>query len=178
MTGIDSRSDWTALIPGLLLTGAAFGLIGPTLASTAVGVVPPWRGGMAGGISAVCRSLGTAAGFAVLGALLAHQVLTHVTSAVAGSPLAPAAKGLAGGISAGATPQLLQKFPAAVRPGVANAAHEAYAAGLTTVFIVAAAVAAVGAIVALALVRKRHLLAGGPPTGGPPPVAPRVTPTS
>ena len=168
MTSVDGHSSWTVLIPGLLLTGASFGLIGPTLASTAVGVVPPFRGGMAGGISAVCRSLGTAAGFAVLGALLAHQVLTHVTSAVAGSPLAPAAKGLANGISAGATPQLLHKLPAAFRPELEKVAHDAYAAGLSTVFTVAAAVAAGGAIVAFALVRKRHLLAGGPPAGGPP----------
>jgi EmrB/QacA subfamily drug resistance transporter len=173
MTGVDSRSSWSALIPGMLLTGAALGLIGPTLASTAVGVVPPWRGGMAGGISAVCRSLGTAAGFSVLGALLGHQVLTHVRSAVAGSPLAPAAGKLAGGISAGATPQLVQKFPAGFRPGLEAAAHNAYAAGLATVFTVAAAVAAAGAILAFALVRKRHLLAGGPPPGDP-----AVTPPS
>ena len=169
MTGVNGHSSWTVLIPGLVLTGASFGLIGPTLASTAVGVVPPYRGGMAGGINAACRSFGTAAGLAVLGVLLQHQVVTHVKSAVAGSPLAPAAKGLANGISAGATPQLLHKFPAAVRPGLENVARDAYAAGLTTVFTVAAAVAAVGAIVAFALVRKRHLLRpGGPPTGGPP----------
>jgi EmrB/QacA subfamily drug resistance transporter len=166
MTGVDGRSSWTVLIPGMVLTGASFGLIGPTLASTAVGVVPPWRGGMAGGINAVCRSLGIAAGFAVLGALLAHRVLTHVTSAVAGTPLAGAAKGLAGGISAGVTPQLLHSFPAAVRPRLVIVAHDAYAAGLSTVFTVAAAVAAGGAIVAFALVRKSHLRAGVPAPGG------------
>jgi EmrB/QacA subfamily drug resistance transporter len=168
MTGVDGHSSWTVLIPGLVLTGASFGLIGPTLASTAVGVVPPFRGGMAGGINAACRSLGTAAGLAVLGALLYHEVLTHVRSAVAGSPLAPAAKGLANGISAGATPQLLQKFPAVIRPGLVRTAHDAYAAGLTTVFIVAAAVAAVGATVAFTLVRKRYLLAGPSATQTPP----------
>ncbi|HTX10129.1 MAG TPA: DHA2 family efflux MFS transporter permease subunit [Solirubrobacteraceae bacterium] len=169
MTGVNGHSSWTVLIPGLVLTGASFGLIGPTLASTAVGVVPPYRGGMAGGINAACRSFGTAAGLAVLGVLLQHQVVTHVKSAVASSPFAPVAKGLANGISAGATPQLLHKFPAAVRPGLQNVARDAYAAGLTTVFTVAAAVAAVGAIVAFALVRKRHLLRpGGPPPGGPP----------
>ena len=168
MTGVDSRSHWTVLIPGLLLTGASFGLIGPTLASTAVGVVPPFRGGMAGSINAVCRSLGTAAGFAVLGALLEHKVLTHVAAAVVASPLAPAAKGLASGISAGATPEVLQKLPAAFRPAVAKVAHDAYTSGLSTVFTAAAAVAAVGAIVAVTLVRKRHLLATGPPAGGPP----------
>ncbi len=168
MTGVNGSSHWTVLIPGMLLTGAGFGLIGPTLASTAVGVVPPYRGGMAGGISAVCRSLGTAAGFAVLGAVLAHKVLTHVTSAVAGTPLAPAAKGLANGISAGATPQIVQKLPAVFRPGVEQIARDAYAAGLDTVFTIAAAVAFAGAIVAFALVRKRHLRAGGPPPGGPP----------
>jgi EmrB/QacA subfamily drug resistance transporter len=175
MTGVNGRSHWTVLIPGLVLTGAGFGLIGPTLASTSVGVVPPFRGGMAGGINAACRSLGTSAGLAVLGALLASQVRNHVTTALAGTPLAPAAKGLANAISAGATPQLLQKVPPAFRPGLNTVAHDAYAAGLTTVFTVSAVVAAVGAIVAVTLVRKRHLLAPGSPTGRPPATGPSTS---
>ena len=169
MSGVNGSSDWTELIPGLVLGGAALGLIGPTLASTAVGVVPPWRGGMAGGINATCRNLGTSAGLAVLGALLYHEVLTHVKTALAGSPLAPTAKSLAGGISAGATRQLLQKLPAAFRPGLEDVARDAFSAGLATVFTVAAGVAAVGAIVAFALVRKRYLRAGqAPAPEGPP----------
>jgi EmrB/QacA subfamily drug resistance transporter len=173
MTGVNGHSAWTELIPGLLLTGAALGLIGPTLASTAVGVVPPWRGGMAGGVNATCRNLGTSAGLAVLGALLYHEVLTHVKSALAGSPLAPAAKGLASGISAGAAPQLLHKLPAVFKPGLEGIARDAYSAGLSTVFTVAAVVAALGAIVAFALVRKRYLRAPPAPSAeGPAGAAP------
>jgi predicted MFS family arabinose efflux permease len=162
MTGVDRHSDWTDLIAGLVLTGAAIGLISPTLASTAVGVVPPWRSGMASAMNATCRQGGITVGIAVLGALVGHQVLTHVTSAVAGSPLASAAKGLASGISAGATPDVLQKLPAAFRPGLLDAARDGYSAGLASAFTVAAAIAAVGAIVAFVLVRKRHMRAHGP----------------
>jgi EmrB/QacA subfamily drug resistance transporter len=161
MTGVDRHSNWTDLIAGLVLAGAGLGLISPTLASTAVGVVPPWRGGMASAMNATCREGGTTVGLAVLGALLQHQVLTHVTSAVAGSPLAPAAKGLASRISAGATPTLLQDMAPAFRPGLLDAARDGYSAGLALSFTVAAAIAAVGAIVAFALVRKRHLRAHG-----------------
>jgi EmrB/QacA subfamily drug resistance transporter len=162
MTVVDRHSDWTDLIAGLVLTGAAIGLISPTLASTAVGVVPPWRSGMASAMNATCRQGGITVGIAVLGAVLGHQVLTHVTSAVAGSPLASAAKGLASGISSGATQTVLQGLPPAFRPGLLDAARDGYSAGLASAFTVAAAIAAVGAIVAFALVRKRHMRAPGP----------------
>jgi EmrB/QacA subfamily drug resistance transporter len=161
MTGVDRHSTWTDLIPGLVLTGAGLGLISPTLASTAVGVVPPWRGGMASGMNATCREGGTTVGLAVLGALLQHRVLTHVTSVVVGSPLASAAHGLASRISAGATPTLLQHIAPPFRPGLMDAARDGYSAGLATSFTVAAAVAAAGAVVAFALVRKRHMRAHG-----------------
>jgi EmrB/QacA subfamily drug resistance transporter len=163
MTGVDSRSTWTDLIPGLVLTGAGLGLISPTLASTAVGVVPPWRGGMASGMNATCREGGTTVGLAVLGAVLQHKVLTHVTSVVAGSPLASAAHGLASRISAGATPTLLQHMAPAFRPGLLDAARDGYSAGLATSFTVAAVIAAAGAFVAFALVRRRHMRARGGP---------------
>jgi len=162
MTGVDRHSSWTDLIPGLLLIGGGVGLLSPTLASTAVGVVPPWRGGMASGMNATCRQGGTAVGLAVIGALLQHKVLTHVTSALAGSPLASAGKGLSSGISSGGTQNLLPGLPAVFRPGLLDAARDGYSAGLTVAFTVTGASAFVGAIVAFALVRKRHMRAPGP----------------
>ena len=45
MTAVSSSSSWTAVLPGLVLTGVGLGLINPTLASTAVSVVPPGAAG-------------------------------------------------------------------------------------------------------------------------------------
>jgi len=161
MTGVNAGSSWTAILPGLVLAG-------PTLASTATGVVPPWRGGMAGGMNSTMRQLGTTTGIAVLGTLLQHQVLVHVQRGLAGSFLSSASKGLANAIAAGATPAVLAKQSAYVRPGLLHVARVSYSAGLSTIFLVAGIVAAVGAVTAFALVRKRHLRQGPPgPPGAP-----------
>ena len=49
MRGLTVTSDWTALLPGFIVAGAGVGLVNPALASTAIGVVPPQRSGMAAG---------------------------------------------------------------------------------------------------------------------------------
>jgi EmrB/QacA subfamily drug resistance transporter len=157
MSTVDNNSTWTAILPGLVLAGAGLGLIGPTLASTAVGVVPPWRGGMASGMNSTMRESGTTAGIAVLGAVLQHHVLVSVEHSLAGSPIAANAKAAASAISSGATPTLVANFPAAFRPGLHEAARTAYTSGLSTIFIIASIVAGFGAIVAVALVRKSHM---------------------
>jgi hypothetical protein len=162
MTGVNAGSSWTAVLPGLVLAGTGLGLIGPTLASTATGVVPPWRGGMAGGINSTMRQLGTAAGIAVLGTLLYHQVRIHVNGALAGTFLAGGAKGIATAVAAGGTPTVLARQLSSVRPGLLHVARLSYSAGLSTIFLCACIVATVGAIAAFALVRRRHLRQGPP----------------
>jgi EmrB/QacA subfamily drug resistance transporter len=161
MTGVSSSSSWTVILPGLVVSGIGLGMINPTLASTAVSVVPPWRGGMASGMNSTCREAGTSSGIAVLGALLLHQVRTHVHSALAGSPLAPLASTATKAISSAGTPQLVQRSPAAFRPGLISVAHLSYASGLRAIFLLAAIVALVGCVTAFALVRKRHMIYAG-----------------
>jgi EmrB/QacA subfamily drug resistance transporter len=157
MTDINATSNWTVLLGGLILCGLGLGLIGPTLASTAVGVVPPWRGGMASGMNSTCREFGTTAGLAVLGAIVAAQVSVHVHKALDGTFLAKDANGVAEAISVGATQALLKGFTASQRIGLEGVARESYAAGLRSAFYVSVVVAAFGCIMAILLVRKKHL---------------------
>jgi hypothetical protein len=161
MTAVSGGSSWTVILPGLILAGLGLGMINPTLASTAVSVVPPWRGGMASGINSTCREAGTSVGIAVLGTLLQHQVTVHVRSALAGSPLHSLTNTAAKAIASAGTPRLIASVPKAFRPGLLSTAHTAYAAGLHTIFIVATGMAALGAIVAVTLVRKRHMIYAG-----------------
>jgi EmrB/QacA subfamily drug resistance transporter len=161
MTAVSSSSSWTAILPGLVLAGVGLGLMNPTLASTAVSVVPPWRGGMASGMNSTFRELGTATGIAVAGTLLQHQVRLSVHHSLAGSPLARYAQTAANAISTGGTPELVRRSPAASRAALLAAAHVSYASGLRTIFVLAAIVAAVGCLTAFALVRKRHMLYAG-----------------
>ncbi|HSW24107.1 MAG TPA: MFS transporter, partial [Burkholderiaceae bacterium] len=86
-----------ALLPTLLFTGAAFGLIMSPLVARAVGTLPLARAGIAGGVVVTVQWLGNALGVAVLGsvyfalapaaridaAALSHLLLAVLAAAVA-----------------------------------------------------------------------------------------------
>jgi EmrB/QacA subfamily drug resistance transporter len=74
MRGITATSSWTHLIPGLIIAGVGAGLINVPLASTAVGVVPTARAGMASGINSTLRQVGLATGVAVLGSIFTARM--------------------------------------------------------------------------------------------------------
>src|SRR5208283_491301 len=85
MTAVDAGSGWTVLIPGFVLAGAGVGLVNPPLASTAIGVVPDERSGMASGINSTFRQVGIATGIAGLGAVFQHSVTHGTTTALVAS---------------------------------------------------------------------------------------------
>jgi len=74
MRSVDSGSDWTVLLPGLLVGGLAIGIISPALAAAMVSVLPVERSGLASGINNTFRQLGIAFGIAGLGAVFEHHV--------------------------------------------------------------------------------------------------------
>jgi EmrB/QacA subfamily drug resistance transporter len=74
MRSIDANSEWTALLPGLLVGGLAIGVISPALAAAMVSVLPVERSGLASGINNTFRQLGIAIGIAGLGAIFEHHV--------------------------------------------------------------------------------------------------------
>jgi MFS family permease len=74
MRAVDVDSEWTALLPGLLVGGLAIGVISPALAAAMVSVLPVERSGLASGINNTFRQLGIAIGIAGLGAIFEHQV--------------------------------------------------------------------------------------------------------
>ncbi|HZV72456.1 MAG TPA: MFS transporter, partial [Conexibacter sp.] len=77
MSGLSASSGWTALLPGFLAAGVGVGLVNPAIASTAIGVVPPERAGMASGLNNTCRQVGLATGIAALGAVFQHEIATR-----------------------------------------------------------------------------------------------------
>jgi EmrB/QacA subfamily drug resistance transporter len=74
MRSIEVDSEWTALLPGLLVGGLAIGVISPALAAAMVSVLPVERSGLASGINNTFRQLGIAIGIAGLGAIFEHHV--------------------------------------------------------------------------------------------------------
>ncbi|MEY9849444.1 EmrB/QacA subfamily drug resistance transporter [Streptacidiphilus sp. BW17] len=78
LAAVTASSGWTALLPGLLVTGVGVGLSTPMLMSTALAAVPPARAGMASGALSTARQLGYALGIAVLGTIFQRHF--HGTS--------------------------------------------------------------------------------------------------
>ena len=83
MRAVSTDSEWTALLPGLVVSGLAIGTISPALAAAMVAVLPVERGGLASGINNTFRQLGIAVGIAGLGAIFTHHASGN-TDPVAG----------------------------------------------------------------------------------------------
>jgi EmrB/QacA subfamily drug resistance transporter len=169
MRGLSATSGWTALLPGFIAAGAGVGLVNPALASTAIGVVPPERSGMASGINSTFRQVGIATGIAILGAIFESSISTKLAPALAGSPAASRVGSIAHAVAAGGAPQVIQATPAAQRAQATLAVHSAFASAMNDILLVAAVVALAGAIIGLATVRKADFASYGTP--GPSPEA-------
>jgi EmrB/QacA subfamily drug resistance transporter len=176
-SAVGPSSGWTVLLPGFIISGIGIGTVNAPLATTAIGVVPPARSGMASGINNTFRQVGIATGIAGLGAVFEHEVRTRTLSSLTRSghaqDVAAAAHGhLATVLQSGQVKPLLQHLP----PPAANAFAHAYRVGFTGALseclVIAAVVAFVGAVLAFALVRGRDFVTVG--QGAPAPVAEAV----
>jgi EmrB/QacA subfamily drug resistance transporter len=158
MRGLTGSSEWTALLPGFLVAGAGVGLINPALASTAIGVVPPQRSGMASGINSTFRQVGIATGIAVLGAVFESAISSRLAPALAGSPEAGHVNALAHAVAGGGAPGVIAGVPAGQRAHAAVAIHDAFAGAMNEILLVAAILALAGAVLALVLIRARDFV--------------------
>jgi EmrB/QacA subfamily drug resistance transporter len=159
MGGIDAGSDWTTLLGGFLVAGAAVGLINPVIADVAVSVVPKERSGMAAGINDTFRQVGVAVGIAVWGAVFVGRGAHKVGELTAGTPMASDGhpRQLVEAASTGNLDQALQAVPPSARHAVAGAAREGFLAGLNDVLMLGGFVSFAGAVLAMWLVRERDI---------------------
>jgi predicted MFS family arabinose efflux permease len=164
MAGLTGGSGWTDLIPGFIVSGLGSGLVNPPLASTAIGVVPPQKAGMASGVNATFRQVGIAAGIAGLGVIFNSALQHSLTGAAAVASSAPRIVAM---VRQGQVGQLLASLPPARRGEVAAAIKAAFAAGLNDLLYVTAAVALVGAVCALLLIRSKDFVSRTEPQAAP-----------
>jgi EmrB/QacA subfamily drug resistance transporter len=167
MTGVDVHSHWTVLIPGFVLAGAGVGLVNPPLASTAIGVVPPERSGMASGINSTFRQVGIATGIAGLGAVFQHSVTRSTTAALNASGQARAVLSAAHGqlatlLQSGEVTKIASSLSPAARAALDHSYHVGFTGAFTTIAAIAAVLALTGAALAFALVRGRDFVTSGP----------------
>jgi EmrB/QacA subfamily drug resistance transporter len=155
MRGLTAADSWTHFLPGFILAGIGAGFINVPLASTAVGVVPAERAGMASGINSTLRQVGIATGVAALGTILTSEIKSNVVSRLAGTPLAAHAHQLGTVISAGGARGAITHAPPPVRGLIAAAAKGSYVDALNTILLVGAGVAFIGMVGSLVLIRQR-----------------------
>ncbi len=159
MTGLDAASDWTHLIPGLIVAGVGLGFIEPPLASTAIGVVQPQRAGMASGINVTFRQVGISVGIALLGTLFASRLGTAVTSNTAGTPLHPQAGAIATDVRNDHINTLFRTLPHAQDGFLVHVLRASYASALNEILLVGAIITFVAAVLCLVLIRKKDFVA-------------------
>ncbi len=141
MRGIADSSDpseWTHLIPGLIVAGLGIGLINVPLASTAVGVVSPERSGMASGVNSTFRQVGIATGIAALGSIFAHQVADGISGSLAGTPAAGRTDAVANAVTNGQIHAVISHAPASVRQGLEQAATSSFVDALNHIVTISA----------------------------------------
>jgi EmrB/QacA subfamily drug resistance transporter len=166
MTTVSASSGWTILIPGFLLGGAGIGMINPPLASTAIGVVPHERSGMASGINSTFRQVGIATGIAGLGAIFQHSVTksTHATLAASGHAreIVRAAHGqLATILESGEVKHFAHTLSPAAHTALVHSYKVGFTGAFTTIATIAALVALIGGVLAFVLVRSRDFVTSG-----------------
>jgi EmrB/QacA subfamily drug resistance transporter len=159
MGGIETGSEWSTLLGGFLVAGAAVGLLNPVIADVAVSVVPREQSGMAAGINDTFRQVGVAVGIAVWGAIFVGRGAGKVSELAAGTPAASGdrPRELVEAASSGNLDEALAALPPGAREAASNAAREGFLSGLNEVLTLGALVSFAGAALALWLVREREI---------------------
>jgi EmrB/QacA subfamily drug resistance transporter len=159
MGGLEAGSEWTTLLGGFLVAGAATGLINPVVADVAVSVVPKEQSGMAAGINDTFRQVGIAVGIAVWGAIFVGRGADKVAELTAGTPAATGDRPrvLVEAASSGNLDQALGAVPPGAREAVSNAAGQGFLSGLNEVLMLGGLVSLAGAVLAVWLVREGEI---------------------
>lgn len=155
MRNVQPGGDWQDLVAGFVVAGFGVGMLNPTIASAALGVVGAARAGMASGLNSTFRLAGVSIGVAALGSLFKDTVRAEVADVLGGARGERVADSLASGEAQGA----LASLPAGQRQAIAKAAEQGFVAGLDAVLLAGALICFAGGAVALALVRRRDFVA-------------------
>ena len=156
--GVTIYSTWTHILPGLIVCGFGIGMINPSLANVAIGVVPPQQSGTASGANNTFRQIGIAGGIAVLGAIFESSITNSLNKSVlayhlTGQQLNQAVAAVSGGQSS----EVINSTPLSYHPLVSQITHQAFITGFNELLVVTPIIALVGAIFTFALIRKKDI---------------------
>src|SRR3954447_9350279 len=159
MRGAKPDSEWTTLLAGFMVSGFGIGLSNPSIASTALGVVPAARSGMASGINNTMRIAGVATGIAALGAVFQSKISDEL-----GRLLPHAPSTFADGVAASGT-QAASHVPPQLHDKAFHAAGVAFTNAFNDILLIGALILFSGAVFVLALVRQRDFVPHDAPNG-------------
>jgi predicted MFS family arabinose efflux permease len=160
MRGLTVTSEWTHLLPGMIVAGVGSGLINVPLAATAVGVVAPRRAGMASGINSTFRQVGIAAGIAILGTVFAGHIQRSITADLAGTPAAAYADQISDAVASGQLQAVLSRAPAAAVKTIESAARAGFVDGLDLILLITGILGFAAAVLCFFLIREKDFVDG------------------
>ncbi|MFG1687180.1 MFS transporter [Nonomuraea sp. NPDC049269] len=147
---VTGDSEWTALLPGLLVTGAGVGISSPTLAAAAAAAVPPGKAGMAGAAVNTLRQFGFALGIPIMTTAMAGAV----RPVLAGSGYFPDLDPATAAVTGGQADTVLDGLATTVHDAAGHTVRSAFVAGLDQIFLLSGTSALITAAVVLLLVRR------------------------
>jgi EmrB/QacA subfamily drug resistance transporter len=157
VTLVRHDSEWTVLLPSMIVAGVGMGIYQPLRAALSVGVVEPDKAGMASGIGETFQQVGVALGIAVFGAVFQSRVADAFAASPAAAELGPKSGQFGDAVSTGAAGEMAKTLPPGLAGKVTEAAHAAFVDGLHDVLIASSAVTAVGTVIALLCIRSKDL---------------------
>lgn len=136
-------SSYALVALGMVVTGLGAGIMNGDTQKAIMACVPPYRTGMASGISTTTRFTAIVSSVGVLGAVLAAR--TH-TAFVAGTPMTPEVRaaldsGFMSRVLAGDMAQTTAHLSPGLRVALVSAAHASFASGFAAALAVAGAMA-------------------------------------
>ncbi|WP_031469466.1 MFS transporter [Sciscionella sediminilitoris] len=165
MRGLSADSSWTHLIPGLIVSGIGTGMVNPPLASTAVGVVPVQRSGMASGVSQTFRQIGMAVGIALYGSIFASALYGNLVGRLAGLPGPHAsAEQIAEAVRKGTPANAIANAAPQAPEQLAGAVQASYPAAVNVLLLTSGLLAIVGGLLALILIRGKDFVPPAQPS--------------
>jgi EmrB/QacA subfamily drug resistance transporter len=178
LSGATIASTYLSTLPGIIMLGAGAGLAIPCATASVMSSVPPEHTGVGSATNGTFLQVGGALGVAVIGSLLSTRYQDHMTAALAGRHVPPAAMHAILG-SVGGALAVAAQAGGAIGAALAHLARLAFMSGMDLGLTVGAAVAAAGGLLALVIMPSRPPTQAGPTGAGPSPAstAPEPAPT-
>jgi EmrB/QacA subfamily drug resistance transporter len=151
---VDRDSDWSFLIPGMVITGAGVGLFYSSITTAGVTALDPSRSSLAGGIVYMFQVAGGSLGLGLTTTIFTTAAEDQLQSSLAVTRLPndqiDSLHGALAGTDSAAT--ILARFPEATADRLVELVREAFAAGMQWGFRLVAALALAGLVVSVLFV--------------------------